>query len=192
MQGLKIDIREIKSNTLSKWISYPVVGFFILLGLCLSPLLLVFWLMGMFYRLLFRNKESAVQNSWKVIKTGTGLELRYKLVFQDNVPVFIHQYFDQGPLVTFDADPKNEFFEGYFTDLIVERTDGVFVQKVVINQSNDNIQSLPFYFFNYSTHEIVEIKDLYGYELDIKGNPNDFMISALGEENELEIRIRKE
>ena len=191
MRGLKIDIREIKPNTGTKWIDYLLIGLLGIISLFLLPLLIIILGIGMFYNLIFPNKGIEVENSWKGISTGTDFELRYKWANVDGMPEFIYQHFDPNPLIVFDTEPKNEFFEGYFTDLKVERTDGIFVQKVIPNQNNDEVQFLPLYFFNYSTKEIKEIKDLNGYEIDTKGNPNDFMMSAIGKEKEIEIRLRK-
>jgi hypothetical protein len=67
-----------------------------------------------------------------------------------------------------------------------------FIQKVIRNDETKKIKALPLYFLNYSTLNIKEIKDLKGYEIDSKGNPNDFIISAIGEVGELEKRLRKE
>ena len=192
MKGLKIDIREIKPNTGLKWIDYLLIGLLIIVGLCLLPLLIVLWGIGILYNLIFPNRKIEVENSWKEISTGTDFELRYKWTNIDDLPEFIYQHFDPNPLIVFDTKPKIEFFEGYFTDLKVERTDGIFVQKIIPNENNDEIQFLPLYFFNYSTKEIEKIKDLNGYEIDTKGNPNDFMISAIGKEKEFEIRLKKE
>ena len=192
MKGLKIYIREIKPNTDSKWVDYPLMGLLIIVGLCLLPILIVLWGIGIIYNLLFTSSEIIVENSWNEIRTGADFELRHKWANVDELPDFICRHFDPKPLIEFGTNPRIDFFEGYFTNFKVERTDGIFIQKVVPNESNDKIQSLPLYFFNYLTKEVDEIKDLYGYELDTKGNPNDFMISAIGKEREYEIRLIKE
>ena len=193
MKGLKIDIIKIEPNTGSKWDDYLVTGLFIILGLCLLPLLVILWGIGILYNLIFPKKEIKAENSWEEISTGTDFELRYKWAANsDEIPEFIHRKFDQYQLILYDTNPKTEFFKGYFTDLKIERTDGIFIQKIIPNLNNDDIQFLPVYFFKYSTKEIEEIMDLNGYEIETKGNPNDFIISAIGKEKQLEISLTKE
>ncbi len=188
MKGLKIDIQEIQPYSGSKGTDYLLIGLLIIAGVCLLPLLIVLW--G--YNLLFPSKKVEVENAWSVISTGTEFKLKYQWIDLDEMPESIRQYFDERPLIVFDTEPKIEFFEGYFTDLIIEGTDGIFVQKVILNQNKDEIQSLPLCFFNYSTKELEVIQDLYGYEIVTKGGPNDFIISATGKEKQFEIRFRKE
>ncbi len=188
MKGLKIEIQQIQPYSGSKGTDYLLIGLLIIAGLCLLPLLIVLW--G--YNLLFPRKKLEVENAWSVISTGTEFKLKYQWIDLDEMPESIRQYFDERPLVVFDSDPKIEFFEGYFTDFIVERTDGIFVQKVMLNQNKDEIQFLPLCFFNYTTKEMEEIQDLYGYEFRTQGGPNDFIISAVGQEQQFEIRLKKE
>lgn len=192
MKGLKIEIKNIQQRTGSKWIGYPVIGLFILIGLCLLPLLIMFWIFGTIYNLITPNKPIENEYPWKVIKTGTDHLIRYKWANVDDMPEYIYKYFDTQPLLIFDTNPKVGFFEGYFTAFKVERSDGIFLQKVIQDNEKDEIKALPLYFFNYTTQELNKIKDLKGYEIDSKGSPNDFIISAVAEEDEFEIRIRKE
>ncbi len=107
------------------------------------------------------------------------------------MPEYVYEYFDNQPLIMFDTNPHLRFFEGYFTDFKIERDDGVFIQKVIRNDETKKITALPLYFFEYSTQDMKEIKDLKGYEIDSRGNPDDFIISAIGENDELELRLRK-
>jgi len=192
MKGLRIDIKKVQPQTGSKWIDYPLIGILILIGLCLLPLLIVFWIFGILINLLNPNKSIQFENNWNRIMTGTNQSISYKWVNVDDMPEYVYKYFDTQPLIMFDTNPHLEFFDGYFTDFKVERDDGLFIQKVIRNDETKEIKALPLYFFNYSTLGIQEIKDLKEYEIDSKGNPDDFMISAIGEEGELEIRLRKE
>ena len=73
---------------------------------------------------------------------------------------------------------------------MIERTDGIFVQKIILNPSGDAVQAAPLYFFNYSTRETDELMDLNGYELDFRGNADDFNIQAYNNDETLEIRIK--
>ena len=68
MKGLKIYIREIKPNTDSKWVDYPLMGLLIIVGLCLLPILIVLWGIGIIYNLLFTSSEIIVENSWNEIR----------------------------------------------------------------------------------------------------------------------------
>lgn len=192
MKGLRIDIKKVQPQTGSKWIGYPIIGILILIGLCLLPLLIVFCIFGIIYNILAPNKPIQFENNWNRIRTGNNLSVSYKWVNVDDMPEYVYKYFDSQPLIMFDTNPHLEFFHGYFTDFKIERDDGLFIQKVIRNDETKEINALPLYFFNYSTLDIKEIKDLKGYEIDSRGNPDDFMISALGENGELEIRLRKE
>ena len=192
MKGLRIDIKKVQPNTGSKWIDYPVIGLLILIGICLLPLLIVLWGFGLIYNALTPNKPINNENNWNRLITGTDQLIRYKWGNVDDMPEYIYKYFDTQPLIMFDTNPDMEFFEGYFTDFKVERSDGVFLQKVIRDDDKKEIKALPLYFFDYANHELKKVKDLKGYELDSKGNSDDFILSALGEEGELEIRLRKE
>ncbi|MBL3659020.1 hypothetical protein [Fulvivirga sediminis] len=192
MKRLRIDIKKVQPRTGSKWIDYPLIGILILIGLCLLPLLIVFWIFGILINLLNPNKSIQFENNWNKIITGTNQSISYKWVNVDDMPEYVYKYFDTQPLLMFNTNPHLEFFDGYFTDFKVERDDGLFIQKVIRNDETKEIKALPLYFFNYSTLDIKEIKDLKGYEIDSKGNPNDFLVSAIGEEGELEIRLIKE
>jgi hypothetical protein len=192
MKGLRIDIKKVQPRTGSKWIDYPLIGILILIGLCLLPLLIVSWIFRILINLLNPNKLIPFENNWNRIITGNNQSISYKWVKVDDMPEYVYKYFDTQPLLMFNTNPHLEFFDGYFTDFKVERDDGLFIQKVIRNDETKEIKALPLYFFNYSTLDIKEVKDLKGYEIDSKGNPNDFLISAIGEEGELEIRLRKE
>jgi hypothetical protein len=51
---------------------------------------------------------------------------------------------------------------------------------------------MPLYFFCYETEEAEEIMDLKEYVItDTKGGANDFILSAGGEDDELELRFTK-
>jgi hypothetical protein len=53
----------------------------------------------------------------------------------------------------------------------------------------EEVQTMPLYFFNYETLVAEEIADLKDYEIDSKGNPDYFIITATGEENEIQILL---
>ena len=53
---------------------------------------------------------------------------------------------------------------------------------------------MPLYFFNYETLEAEEIIDLKDYSVDsgdIRGRPEDFIVRAIGDDDELELRFVK-
>ena len=90
----------------------------------------------------------------------------------------------------FNSEPPNPFFEGYFTNLKIERADGIFLQKVIQDENKKEIDSLPLFFFNYATQNAERILDLKGYEIDLIGNADDFILDATGKEENLQIRLR--
>ncbi|MEZ4817559.1 MAG: hypothetical protein R2776_06275 [Flavobacteriaceae bacterium] len=192
MKGLRIDLKLIEPKTNSKWFDYILIALLLIVALILLPLLLLFWIFGIIFNFISQTKSIDVENNWQRLLTGTNQSIRFKYVTVDEMPEYIYKYFDTQPLIIFDSNPYLDFFSGYFTDFKVERDDGIFIQKVIQNDEIKAIQSLPLYFFSYLTQEVQEIKDLKGYEFDIKGNPNDFIINGIGEEGELEIRLRKE
>jgi hypothetical protein len=192
MKGLGINIKKIQPQKSSKWVEYPIIGILILIGLCVLPFLIIYWIFGILIYLFTPSRSIEFDNNWNKIMTGTNLSISYKWVNVNDMPEYVYKYFDTQPLIMFDTNPHLEFFEGYFTDFKVERDDGLFIQKVIRNDETKEITALPLYFFDYSTLNMNEIKDLKGYIIDSKGNPDDFIISALGEEDELEITLRKE
>jgi hypothetical protein len=192
MEKLKFEIKEIVRKPSTKWIQYPIIGGVMILVLLMIPLLLVFWLLGNIYNLLASGKRKKHENLWFPVVTQTDLELECQCIGQGDLPDFIYEYFEGEPIVLFKSNPKLEFFQGYFADFRIEQYDGIFIQKVILNQSEDEIISLPLYFFEYASKKAILIRDLKGYDIDAKGGSDDFIISAIGEENELEIRFTKE
>lgn len=193
MKGLRIDIDHSPIPKVSSKIkNFIGLVILVLVGLLVLPLILFLMIFGMIINLFSFRKANLNINEWKEITTGEQLKIKYRFVNVDDLPDYLHQYFDTQPLIEFFTDPEIEFLNGFFTDFTVERTDGIFIQKVICNSDAEEVISLPLYFFKYETNEVEEIKDLKDYEIDFKGNPNDFMISAIGNDGELQIRLRKE
>ena len=119
--------------------------------------------------------------------------LRYQYIMGEEISVGACDYFgDDEPLILYRIEPKISFFEGYFSNFKIERTSGIFIQKVNFTTDLSGIETMPLYFFNYATGEAEEIHDLKDYALDIKGSSNRFIIMANGLEDDmrdLEIEI---
>ena len=192
MEKLRFEIKEIVRKPSSKWVQYPIIGGVMILVLLMIPLLLVFLVLGNIYNLLASGKRKEHENLWFPVVTQTDLELECQYIGQGDLPDFIYEYFEGEPIVLFKSNPNLEFFQGYFADFRIEQCDGIFIQKVILNQSEDEIISVPLYFFDYASKKAILIRDLKGYDIDAKGGSDDFIISAIGKENELEIRFTKE
>lgn len=162
----------------------------ILVGLCLIHIFIIIGVMMALYHFIAPKKERTVENPWLVIHAETGFELRYQSVELENIPECIGRHFDEAPIFIFETNPKTVFFEGYFTSFTIEQPDGIFVQKIILNPNGDAVQAAPLYFFNYSTQETEELMDLNGYELDFRGNADDFIIQAYNNNESMEIRIK--
>jgi len=180
-----------KSQKDSGFVGVLILVLLIIVGLCLLPLLLVIMLFGAIYNVIMPTRKKNEVPPWINIPTNSEINIQYKLGDFDNLPEFLQEYFEERGLFVYETDPNIDFFEGYFTDFKVERSDGIFVQKVIFDEINQVIQSAPLFFFKYKTQELEEIKDLRDYEIDSKGNPDDFMISAYGEDENFEIRLTK-
>jgi len=57
-----------------------------------------------------------------------------------------------------------------------------------LNQSDDEIEAVPLYYFSYLTHRTTFIRDLKDYEIDVKGGADNFIIYGYGKEKNLEIK----
>ncbi len=163
-----------------------------MIGILSLPLILIFWIGAMILNLLPSRKAVTVANEWQTIVSDNHWILKFRWINADDLTDYLHGYFDIQPLIEYRSDPEIDFFQGYFTDFRIERTDGIFVQKVNHDPIKEEVTSLLLCFFNYQTKEVEEIKDLKDYELDTKGNPDDFMISAIGDGHELQIRLKRE
>lgn len=153
------------------------------------PILIIFWLLGIVYNLF--SPKNAISNTpyWSHVKTNTDLNLKYHWTTNDETPEFLKKHFDPYSFLIFETEPNIEFFNGFFTNFKVERTDGIFVQKIELNEDIDDIKAMPLYFFKFSSNEYEMIKDLKGFEIESKGSPDDFIISAFDGDDEWEIRL---
>ncbi len=197
MNNYQISIKRIETSSNSEEPTFDLIwmglGILLLFAvLCLIPVLIITGVLMTLFHSIAPKKEKTIENPWVVIRTETGFELQYQYVKLEDTPECIQQHFDEAPIFIFDVNPKMAFFEGYFTDLMIERTDGLFVQKIILNPTGDAVQAAPLYFINYSTRETEEVMDLNGYELECKGNPDDFIINAYNGNEVLEIQIKKE
>ncbi|MBO0360159.1 hypothetical protein J0X19_19515 [Hymenobacter sp. BT186] len=190
MQGVYITKKLLPSdsNSTADAINITIV---VVVGLVLLPFLLLiglgFWLKEI---LLPATAVPATADEWRVLNTGTThLVLRYQFIAATEVSDEAAGYFDTQSLICYQANPHVTFFDGYFTDFQVERADGVFVQKIHFNSTLDTVLAMPLCFFSYRTQEAEELVDLKDYTLDAKGNPEDFLLTASGDEDELHIRL---
>ena len=74
---------------------------------------------------------------------------------------------------------------------MVKREDGIFVQKLILDKAQQQLQAAPLYFFKFLNQEIEEIYDLKDFEFDSKGNPDDFVIEAYSLNENIQIRLTK-
>lgn len=178
----------------SKIVGVLILCFVIIVVLCLLPLLILYIIFGylyIFFNFLRGTKTIENKPDWRIIDTPSGINLNYKLGDFNELPPVIREYLKEAGLFIYKSDPTIEFFEGYFTDFKVERSDGLFVQKIIFDSTEQKILAAPVYFYKYSTGESKEIKDLRDYEIDSQGNPDDFIIHAFSEDHSIEIRLTK-
>lgn len=126
-----------------------------------------------------------------VVRYSTELKIEYKWLKPEDMPANLLSIYEERGIMIFKTNPYLIFFDGYFTDFKVERDDGIFLQKVIFDINNQEILSAPLFFFKYEDQKTEEIVDLFGYEFDSKGNPNDFLLSAYGKDQNLEVRLTK-
>ena len=136
-----------------------------------------------------KDSNEVIENDWVNIKTNSELSLKTKFIDLDDTPDFISRYFDPKPIRKFESTPFIADLDGYFSDFKVERSDGVFLQKIEIGKNLEKMISANLVFLNYSTLKIEYIKDLIGCEIMTKGLPNDFIITAFDDEQEHEIHL---
>ena len=156
------------------------------------PLILVAWLAMLISNALQAEGQQPSPEGWFKLDIPSNISLLYKSLDANSVSDAAAGYFDIERLTLYKAEPEIEFFNSYFTSFRVQRSDGIFVQKVYFDNKLEEVLSMPLYFFNYQTRETEEIHgDLKDYVLDTKGNANDFLLTASGEHQDLEIRITK-
>ena len=164
------------------------------LALVTVPFLLVAWIIGAITGAF--NEPKPIEPHLATHKVlNIFFSLHYQYVLGEEISEAAKKYFgDDEPLMLYKAEPKISFFEGYFSSFKIERTGGIFIQKVNFNTELTEIVSMPLYFFNYATREAEEIHDFKDYDLDTRGGPNSFKIIASsleddGEDIEVEINM---
>lgn len=194
MKNLIIHKKIVLHSKSSKGGGFFASAVFIIVCILCSPLILVVWLAMLLSNAQseknFIKKESI--DNWFLIDISiyAGFSLSYTLIDPSSISEAATGFFEYEQLYIYKTVPHINFFAGYFTDFKMEQPDGIFVQKVYFNDTLEEIVSMPLFFFNYQTAEAKEIHDLKEYVLlDRKGNLNDFLITASGEEHDLEIRI---
>jgi hypothetical protein len=135
MQGLTISRKAFPTKGKGKvgdFFTY-VFGIPLIVAACLAviPLGLALWLLVSIYNYLVPQDENQqqVEEKWNTIKTVFPIEIRYKYVDAATVSNAASGYFDSQPLTVFQAAPENPFFAGYFSDFLVERTDGLLCRR---------------------------------------------------------------
>ena len=170
-------------------------GILLIVAACVVviPLGLALWLIMSIYNFLkpYSENQKPTEEKWNVVEAPFPLEISYKYIDAATVSSAASGYFDSQPLTVFQVAPETTFFAGYFSDFVVERTDGLFVQKVCFNATMEEVLSMPLYFFEYETMTAEEIADLKDYEIDSKGKPHDFIITATSEKDEIQIRLTR-
>lgn len=192
LEGLNIYISKLKLQRQSGFVVVLLKLLLIVVILLLLPILFLIVLFSTLFNLLTKSKSSFnTSPTWLGVAAPHNLEIEYKWVKSDEVPKNLQELYEDRGLMIFKTNPHIEFFEGYFTDFKVERDDGIFVQKVIFDINLQNIQSAPLYFFKFSNLELEKIVDLYGFEFDSKGKPDDFIVSAYGKDGNFEVRLTK-
>lgn len=189
MKGLKIQITKVAHRVRDKQSPVVVVIVFVLVGILLLPILIPVVLIALLFKLFSKNNLHVPADHWMNISTYTDLKLSCKWLSKKEVPHVLAEMDEI--LMIFRADPMPPFFKGYFTAFKVERTNGIFVQKVEMDDSHRMIAALPLYFFDYETRESELIRDFKGYVLETKGEDDDFLIIASSESEDLEIWLSR-
>ncbi|MDF1695573.1 MAG: hypothetical protein P1U56_07060 [Saprospiraceae bacterium] len=191
VQSLKVEINKVNvQNNNSYWIHFLGILVVILGAIIFLPLFILALVAIGLYNLIFKINSKEESNSWINVEENGALSIQYKWIFAEDQPDYLSGYFEESSVLIFKSQPHINFFEGYFTDFKIERKDGLFLQKIVVNNRCDTIIALPLYFFQYESQEIKEIIDLEGYEIDVRGGAEDFLILAEGKEDKLEIHIK--
>ncbi|UOG73594.1 hypothetical protein MTX78_15855 [Hymenobacter tibetensis] len=192
MEGVSITRKLTSSNNSSTVEDALVVTLVVAIGLVLLPIALLvlvcLWVRDVI--LPAKVPASDTVEEWYTLEIRPTFALRYKTVYAADISDAAEGYFEDEPLVLYQTEPSVPFFEGYFTDFRVARADGVFVQKILFDAQLEDINAMPLYFFAYQTQEAEELIDLQDYELDTKGNPSNFLITALGEHDEVTIHAK--
>jgi hypothetical protein len=196
MNNLKIHKKIVPHVEGSKAGDFLESAAFVVVGILCSPLILIAWL-----AIVASNAQAEkisvskeLTKNWFLIDTPGDFEftLRYEPIDPGSISEAAAGFFDIEQLHLYETVPPIKFFDGYFTSFKIEQSDGIFVQKVFFDKELEEVISMPLYFFDYQTTEAEEIHDLKDYVLsDSKGNPNDFLLTASGEEHDLEIRITR-
>lgn len=189
MDRLNIYIKKIKEQNDSALSRVIIVIVLIALAIVFIPILVAFWIFSSLYNLLMPKRAIEDMPYWTTIETSSDLSLKYHWTTNEEIPEYLIEHFDPSSLLIFKTEPKMEFFNGFFTDFKVERNDGIFVQRIEPNENSSDIKAMPLYFFKFHTREIEMIKDLNGFEIDSKGTPNDFVITAFNENEKWEIHL---
>lgn len=192
MKGLTISIKQLKAKKQDEWIGSIVLFLLILIGIVLLPLFLIFWLIKSFINLVFNSNTDEVSTSiWLNVASSKEVDISYRYLLSEEIPECLLDFCEDQGLMFFKTVPETPFFEGFFSDFKVERDDGLFVQKVILDEMQTTIESAPLFFFKYRDQSFEEIIDLLGYEIDTKGNPFDFVIKAKSKNKHFEIRLTK-
>jgi hypothetical protein len=191
MKGLTIT-RKLLSSEENKVDELLPTALLILVAVICLPLILAGWGYMLFYNYLTAKKAGKYDpEAWYTINKSTSFIIKRKAVSAASISDAAASWFDTELLMLYRTEPESNFFTGYFTNFSVNRIDGIFVQKVFFNDELE-VDSMPLYFFCYETEEAEEIMDLKEYVItDTKGGANDFILSAGGEDDELELRFTK-
>lgn len=192
MKGLTISIKQLKAKKQAGWMDSILLFLLILIGIVLLPLFLIFWLIKSFINLVFNSNSVEVSNSvWLKMASSKEIDISYRYLLSEEIPECLLDFCEDQGLMNFKTVPEIPFFEGFFSDFKIERDDGLFVQKVILDELQTTIESAPLFFFKYCDQSFEEIIDLLGYEIDTKGNPFDFVIKAQNENKHIEVRLTK-
>jgi len=190
MKGVHIKTHKFPTESKNVIVSFFTTLFLIVIVILFIPIILLA-IIYYFFKGHLSKTDSIDENNteWANLKTNSQLTLKTKYVNVDDVPDFIYDYFDPNPMSIYKSSPPIRELDGYFTEFKVERSDGIFLQKVETDTERKEVISAHLIFLNYKTLEIEYIMDLLGFEIMTKGKPNDFILTAFDDEQEHEIHL---
>ncbi|MBB3697052.1 hypothetical protein KMW28_21595 [Flammeovirga yaeyamensis] len=192
MKNLKIHINKIPILTKSsKWADFLVFGVASIIIIILLPIILIVGLYS-FLNKLFSKKSDFNPYDWNTEINNEFLEIKWKYCEAEKLPKVLSEKLEENNIGKYASSKDSDFFDGYFTDFRQEIIEGVFVQKVELNSDEKEIIKMPLYFYEFESGQTKEIQDFKEYSLDLKGGADEFMIYGFGNDEEIQITIKRD
>lgn len=190
MKGVYINIKKLKPNKESVLLDYLVFAILLVVIVVLSPIILFFYLLGLIIKLVMPDSDYIDSTSHNYINLENGEKLSYRYISTDEQTIGVAKELDGEAVIEFDSQRSIDKLGGLFTTFIIERDDGVFLQKIEVGE-HGNVISMPLIFYNNKEKDVEILKDLKGYEIYTKGGKDNFAIIGFSDQNEIEIQIKK-